>query len=135
MQHVTFDGKRWSSAADGSPIESAPIQRNESVPLFVAAEAYKEYSAQYGTSQSLARLNERGGFGAAELCILLCERIERIEGAANAMVEKFTPTNSDYATALRVRCEFIRYIDENKLNVNYDDWLRERLNAEIPHSA
>ncbi len=47
--------------------------------MVIAEEAYKEYAAQYGTSQSLARLNERGGFGAAEIAILLFERIQRIQ--------------------------------------------------------
>jgi hypothetical protein len=49
--------------------------------MLVAAEAYKEYAAQYGTGQSLARLNERGGFGWSELAILLYERIKRLEAA------------------------------------------------------
>lgn len=51
------------------------------MPLVVAEEAHKEYAAQ-GYSQSLARLNERGGFGAAELAILLYQRIKRLEGGA-----------------------------------------------------
>lgn len=64
--------------------ETAPVQavrgaeRNE-IPMPVAEEAYKEYSAQYGTEQSLRRLNERGGFGWSELAILLYERIKRLE--------------------------------------------------------
>ncbi len=55
--------------------------REGEVPLVVAEEAHKEYAAQ-GYSQSLARLNERGGFGAAELAILLYQRIKRLEGGA-----------------------------------------------------
>jgi hypothetical protein len=50
-----------------------------SIPKVIAEEGYKEYAAQYGTSQSFERLHERGGFGAEELCILLYERIKRIE--------------------------------------------------------
>ena len=51
------------------------------VPLEVAQEAYKEYAAQFGTSQSFERLNERGGFGDTELSILLFHRIKRLEKA------------------------------------------------------
>jgi hypothetical protein len=61
---------------------TAPLQlcpEDKQVPLVVAEEAYKEYAAQFGTSQTLARLNERGGFSATELAILLYQRIKRIE--------------------------------------------------------
>jgi hypothetical protein len=37
--------------------------------------------------------------------------------------------NSDYAAALRVRCEFIKHINDSGLNINYDDWVQQRLNA------
>jgi hypothetical protein len=59
----------------------APIQTRQesSVPLVVAEEAYKEYAARFGSNQSLKRLNERGGFGASELAILLYHRIKRLE--------------------------------------------------------
>lgn len=42
------------------------------IPWEHAEEAYKEYSLQYGTSQSLQRLAERGGFGASEIVMFLC---------------------------------------------------------------
>lgn len=74
----------WSDGA-GAPVKVAPLQLNyhdKTVPWEVAAEGYKEYSAQYGTRQSLPRLCERGGFSATELCILLFERIKRIEQPA-----------------------------------------------------
>jgi hypothetical protein len=60
---------------------TAPLSpsRTGSVPAVIAEEAYKEYAAQFGTSQSLQRLNERGGFGDTELAIMLYERIKRIE--------------------------------------------------------
>lgn len=61
---------------------TAPMQKSgTTIPMKIAEEAYKEYAAQFGTSQSLARLNERGGFGAEELAILLYERIKRLESA------------------------------------------------------
>lgn len=62
---------------------TAPMQcdRGDTAPLAVAAEAWKEYAAQGHGSQSLERINERGGFHAAELAILLYERIKRLEAA------------------------------------------------------
>lgn len=49
------------------------------VPWHHAEEAYKEYAACYGTSQSLERMAERHGFGAAEIVMLLVNRIKRLE--------------------------------------------------------
>lgn len=50
------------------------------IPWKFAEEAYKEYSEQYGKNQTLERLSERGGFGAEEIIMLLCQRISRITG-------------------------------------------------------
>jgi len=51
-----------------------PIQRENGakvhplkIPWSLAEKAYSVYSAEYGTSQSLARLAERGGFGPSEM--------------------------------------------------------------------
>ena len=41
------------------------------VPWWLAEIAYEYYSSRHGTSQSLERLAERGGFGRAELLSLL----------------------------------------------------------------
>jgi len=41
------------------------------IPWWLAELAYKSYSKQYGTRQSLQRLYERGGFGRTELMYLL----------------------------------------------------------------
>ena len=41
------------------------------IPWWLAEEAYARYSELYGTSQSLERLAERGGFGREELLWLL----------------------------------------------------------------
>lgn len=38
-----------------------------SIPWSLAEKAYEVYSSKYGTSQSLERLAERGGFGLGEL--------------------------------------------------------------------
>lgn len=47
-----------------------PIQGVGSVPWAAAEQAYRAYSARYGTEQSLERLAERGGFGLAEFAVL-----------------------------------------------------------------
>lgn len=74
----------WRDERFNVPVVTAPIQtaREKEVPWDVAAEAYKEYSAQHGSEQTLERLCERGGFGASELAILLYERIKRLERGA-----------------------------------------------------
>lgn len=41
-----------------------------------AEEVYRDYALMYGTSQSLERLAERGGFGRAELDIIRQEARE-----------------------------------------------------------
>ena len=62
------------------PLQAYEIDRSlVTVPWTHAEEAYKEYSAKFGTSQSLERLAERHGFGVAEIVFLLVERIRRLE--------------------------------------------------------
>ena len=74
----------WKDAG-GREIKTAPVQKiagytgDGRIPFEVAEEAYKEYSAVYGTRQTLERLNQRGGFGAEELMILLYDRCKRLE--------------------------------------------------------
>jgi hypothetical protein len=41
------------------------------IPWWLADIAYEEYVRLYGTSQSLERINERGGFGRDELVNLI----------------------------------------------------------------
>lgn len=53
--------------------------RRAGVPEPIARMAYAEYERQYGSSQSFDRLHERGGFGAIELMLLLCQRIAFLE--------------------------------------------------------
>jgi len=69
---------------DGKPVKTAPLQihprGNQCIPWEVASEGYREYVACYGQGQTLERLCERGGFAATELCILLYDRIKRLEG-------------------------------------------------------
>lgn len=49
------------------------------VPAEIAEEAYKEYVARHGSSQSLYRIGERGGFGTFEIIQLLYQRIRRLD--------------------------------------------------------
>ncbi len=53
------------------PIQSEYINKIHypecTIPWWLAELAYKDYSKRYGTSQSLERLAERGGFGRLEL--------------------------------------------------------------------
>ena len=71
-------GSIWTK--DGKTVQAAPIQNNdETVPLEIAAEAHKEYCKQYGAAQTLPQINERGGFGVAELAIMLLSRIRHLE--------------------------------------------------------
>ena len=64
-----------------------PIQRGERgvkphptrIPWHVADLAYSVYSARFGTSQSLERLAERGGFGPEEMDMFLPDWRERCD--------------------------------------------------------
>jgi len=80
MKFTRYNGV-WKDSGDRE-LPIFPIQNNKldcNVPLCIAEEAYKEYASQYGTSQSLERLGERGGFGCSEIAILLYERCKRLE--------------------------------------------------------
>lgn len=57
--------------ADGT--RRRPVEQYESstIPWWLAEEAYAWYAKQFGTSQTLERLAERGGFGREELLMLL----------------------------------------------------------------
>jgi len=48
-----------------------PVAPPMSIPWNIAELAYSVYSSRYGTSQTLQRLAERGGFGAGEMDTLL----------------------------------------------------------------
>jgi hypothetical protein len=50
-----------------------------SIPWAWAEEGYKEYAAEFGTSQSLERMAERHGFGAYEFIELLIKRIRKLQ--------------------------------------------------------
>ncbi len=50
------------------------------IPFWLAEEAYRGYSARYGTDQSLERLLSRGGFGDGELDMFVPDWRARIDG-------------------------------------------------------
>lgn len=69
-------GRTWPTA----PVQkSQDIMGDHKIPRIVAEEAYKEYAAQHGSSQTFELLCARGGFGQSELAILLFNRIKRLE--------------------------------------------------------
>lgn len=49
-----------------------------SLPYKYFEYAYDEYALQYGRSQSLGKLCERGGLGVTEAMMLMAEHIERL---------------------------------------------------------
>ncbi len=63
-----------------------PVQEVPLIPWELAEEAYIVYASKYGTSQSLERLAQRGGFGAGEMDMLYpkwrpsLQLIERLQG-------------------------------------------------------
>ena len=61
---------------------TCPVQQepHSELPRELIEEAYREYADQGHGDQSLARLNERGGFGVGEVLMLLYDRINRLQG-------------------------------------------------------
>ncbi len=53
--------------------------RQPTIPREIFEEAWKEYEALYGRSQTPERMLERGGFGIYEMTYLLFERCKRLE--------------------------------------------------------
>ena len=76
-----------------SPVLPKSYDRRASkVPAVVAERAYEVYSHLFGTSQSLEKLNQRGGFGTGELIAFLyahahpkLEWSMRVDEALNGM--------------------------------------------------
>ncbi len=63
----------WGKGREHRPVEQNP---GSSIPWWLAQEAYDYYSSKFGTQQSLERLAERGGFGRAELLMLLRKELK-----------------------------------------------------------
>jgi hypothetical protein len=53
-----------------TPPKRFSMQDGPDIDWETAELIYKEYSALYGTGQSLERINERGGFGWAEVALI-----------------------------------------------------------------
>lgn len=88
---VTFCDKKVLCSGQSEYIKNVPLRSDDnrpfpiqqsyqgkykdckvcSIPWWLAEVAYKEYSQAFGTSQSLQRLADRGGFGREELINLI----------------------------------------------------------------
>lgn len=55
-----------------------PVQGWGNIPWSIAEEAYAQYAQKFGTSQSLERLAERGGFGIEEMNQFVPNWLKRI---------------------------------------------------------
>jgi len=64
------DTRSFPIQSDGVP-GSCSYERPSCIPWWLAEIAYEYYSERFGTTQSLERLAERGGFGRSELIGLL----------------------------------------------------------------
>lgn len=54
-----------------------PMQDGPDIEWSTAQQIYEIYSELYGTEQSLERLKERGGFGWAEVALMVKKRDKR----------------------------------------------------------
>jgi len=81
IRQPTPDGRTTSDCSARFPLQAYELRSSKAktIPWKFAVEAYEEYAARYGRQQTLERLVERGGFGAEEIIMLLCQRIERIK--------------------------------------------------------
>jgi hypothetical protein len=78
VEHVNENGRqarRWTFATKQPVIDHVtrrfPVQHAGMIPWELAERAYATYARLFGRSQSLERLAERAGFGAAQLDCLL----------------------------------------------------------------
>lgn len=70
--------RRWiEELYKAKPRGPVQISAIGDLPMRVLELAYEEYAHNYGTEQSLARLNERGGLSVGEVIGLLADLIER----------------------------------------------------------
>jgi hypothetical protein len=61
----------YDKKPDGGAVVQVHRYGSCSIPWWLAEIAYEYYSERFGTSQTLERLAERGGFGRQELLMLL----------------------------------------------------------------
>lgn len=83
---IESEARAWRLGKDLSPVQGETIAGPSMlhipsfrVPRALAEVAYVGYSTRYGTSQSLARLEERGGFGIEELLMFYAKGKEILE--------------------------------------------------------
>ena len=105
-----------------------PIQRGERgvkphpthIPWHIAELAYSVYSARYGTSQSLERLADRGGFGPEEMDMFLpdwrerCDENGLLRRALWLACEHINSEQEDYSTGLPTEDYYARFIEKAK---------------------
>ncbi len=74
MERKRTEIKHVQKEGDTRPF---PVQREGregeacTIPWWLAEAVYEEYSAQYGTDQSLEQMAERNGFGRVEILVFL----------------------------------------------------------------
>lgn len=71
-----------------------PIQGGEPIPWAEAEDIYRDYSYLYGTSQTLRRLGERGGFGIDEIPMIRRDAARRREQVAQTVTSGFFKRSS-----------------------------------------
>jgi hypothetical protein len=74
--------KKWVDSRTDNPVRAFKISielADYSIPWQVAEEAFKEYQERFTDMSSLEEVERSGGFGAAELALLLYERVKRVE--------------------------------------------------------
>lgn len=77
-----YGGGVWRDPGSDQLVPTSPCQNElgssrPTIPRAWAEEAHREYAEQYGTVQSLERLEERGGFGLCEIISLLMDALNR----------------------------------------------------------
>jgi hypothetical protein len=84
-----------------------PIHRT--IPWEIAARAYNQYAAKYGTEQSLERLAERGGFGHCEMDMLYPNWREAVD-EYGLLIAELRETRRELEIAMKA----LIYIDDNR---------------------
>lgn len=102
MIHFGMVNDQWVTWGSHRPVTTFPAHHHgpPNVPRTIAEVVYKEYAAEYGISQSLDRLGERGGFGWTEMVNLLFSRVVRLEAQADRL-EALARALEEARTALK----------------------------------
>lgn len=81
--HQETDGSFWCCLPGGKTDRVMPMQDGPPLPWELAEVVYQAYSHQFGNSQSIDRIAERGGFGWAEVAEIF-NRLRREDRATYA---------------------------------------------------